>query len=76
MARRYRNLGGSFQLITICLGGHEWAVRPLIHRREQILDFLYKDVMSGKRRQLHLALERGESCTLGSQPAICEPPGW
>ena len=73
IAQRYRNLGGSYQLITVCLGGHEWAGRPLTHSREQILDFLYYDVLMGQRRQLHLAFERGEACTRGVEPPICGP---
>ncbi len=75
LAQRYRNLGAGFQLITICRGGHEWAGRPLTHSRQEILDFLYQDVLSGSRRQLHLAWERGEACSLGTQPPICGPVG-
>ncbi len=71
IAQRYRTLGGSYQLLTICKGGHEWAGRPMAVERERMVDFLYHDVILHLRRQLHFRQERGEACDFTDQPAVC-----
>jgi hypothetical protein len=66
-------LGKPYYLFTDCGGGHEWASKPMVDQREIITDFLFNDVIKGKKRQIHLIEKIGNrECQDYSAVDFCE----
>lgn len=57
VAKRLKSLGKGFYLVTGCFGRHEWNSTPLTEHLDRITDFLYYDVMKGRKRQIHEILD-------------------
>lgn len=71
IAEHLRLEGLPYFLVTACNGGHEWAGKPMAENVEDIVDFLYRDVMRGEFRQVHLVVEQPGECRLVNKPAFC-----
>lgn len=51
IANKLKSLNKSYYLYTVKNGDHSWNGRPLNECREEILDFLFYDVLAHKNRQ-------------------------
>ncbi|MGD1889193.1 MAG: alpha/beta hydrolase [Cyclobacteriaceae bacterium] len=70
---KLRELGKSYYLHTVCGGRHEWAGRPKANNLAEITDFLYRDVLQQKFRQLHIVQSFGqEPCSEYPEFNYCE----
>ena len=74
IADKLQSLGTSYYLVTGCLGGHEWAGKPLSEHVQEIANFIFQDVIQGAHRQIHLIYRSGESpCPQAGSFSFCEP---
>ncbi|MGJ8745316.1 alpha/beta hydrolase [Polaribacter sp.] len=54
IANKLKELGEPYYLYSVKDGGHSWANIPMNNCTEQILDFLYFDVLQEKKRQTEI----------------------
>ncbi len=74
IADKLQTLGTGYYLVTGCMGGHEWAGKPLSDHVQEITDFIFRDVIQGAHRQMHLIYQSGKSpCPQAGSFPFCEP---
>jgi acetyl esterase/lipase len=56
IADKLKNLGKSFYLYTVKKGDHSWSIRPMVYSRNEIVDFLYYDVLKQAKRQIETTI--------------------
>ncbi|WP_298780903.1 alpha/beta hydrolase [uncultured Polaribacter sp.] len=56
IANRIKNINKSFYLYSINKGDHSWSGRPMHQCLDNILDFLYNDVLQKSKRQITILI--------------------
>ena len=72
IAERLKTLNKSYFLLTGCTGKHEWNDKPLFDHIDEIVSFLYEDVLQHKFRQLHKTEIQNKQCKVGTHWHFCE----
>ncbi len=72
ITERLEELGASYYLHTTCNGGHELASQPKRLYFEEIVDFLYQDVMIDQNRQIRKeVVKKDATCDLEANMSYC-----
>jgi len=72
MADKLDQMGASYYLHTTCNGGHELASQPMRQYFDEIIDFLYQDVMINQNRQIRKEVVKNDaSCDLEETMSYC-----
>ncbi len=71
IAEKAQNLSSGYYLYTDCGGGHEWYNKPMTFAFDDIIDFLYHDVILDKKRQIHQIIRSGKTCNDLPKNRVC-----
>lgn len=66
------NINQPYYLITACNGDHTWASIPFRKKLDEIAEFIEKDVVQGKFRQVKEVIGSDGSCDLVDTPDLCQ----
>lgn len=71
IVEKLESINKPYYLITACNGDHTWASIPFRNKLDEIAEFIEKDVVQGKFRQLKEVIGSDGSCDLVEAPDLC-----